>query len=472
MDVKADLGVTVPAFPGLATRWRGSEHLAGRSDKMAGLASWRGEFRKRISAMALVLPGLSAPAYAQSADACLIAGKPSVASYNYILGTQAIGGRYRFTKASPLLEEAQVIAGMGSNLLKLSFAKGAAARYGSVDAANGARTTLEYIKSAPEVQRALDMDFKYYQAWVHSYTNANWRDGVSMTEAQLYYDEMYKLSAWLLTRYSGSGKVFMLGNWEGDWLLHGSQGRESTPSPVAIKGMIDWLNIRQEAIDDAKSKTRHRNVELYHYVEVNLVKKAMAGKPSIAFSVLPETNVDLVSYSSYEAIKKSQSPDLPSIRQPLTEIMQYLEGQLRPKPGLPFGRRVFIGEYGYHANRNKPETISQQYLKSRYVMQVAIELDLPFTLIWQVYNNEYAPDGTSKEMSLIDETGQKRELFYLNQQYLREMKAFVADTCRQTGQLPTRQAFKDRALTVLPTLTFERMQEAAQQGDGAGAGRP
>lgn len=464
--------VTVLAVPRRAMQTRCRDHWMERSDKVAGLASWRSEFWKCLSAATLVSLGLGAPVHAQSADACLRAGQPAVESYNYILGTQAIGGRYRFTKDSPLLEEAQVIAGMGSNLLKLSFAKGAAARYGSVDAASRARTTLEYIKNAPEVQRALDMDFKYYQAWVHSYTNANWRDGVSKAESKQYYDEMYKLSAWLLTRYSGSGKVFMLGNWEGDWLLHGSQGRESTPRPVAIRGMIDWLNIRQKAIDDAKSKIRHRNVELYHYVEVNLVKKAMAGKPSIAFSVLPETNVDLVSYSSYEAIKKSQLPDLPSIRQPLTEIMQYLEGQLRPKSGLPFGRRVFIGEYGYHANRNKPETVSQQYQKSRYVMQVAIELDLPFALIWQVYNNEYAPDGTSKEMSLIDETGQKRELYYLNQQYLRDMKAFVADTCRQTGQLPTRQAFKDRALAVLPTLTFERMQQAAQQGDGAGADRP
>ncbi|MCZ8325850.1 MAG: hypothetical protein O9283_11365 [Sphingomonadaceae bacterium] len=440
---------------------------------MAGMATKRGGFWQRLGAAALLSSALSTPVQAQSADTCRRTGPQAVASYNYILGTQAIGGRYRFTKDSPLLEEAEVIRTMGSNLLKLSFAKGAAARYGSVAAAGKARSTLEYVKAAPEVQRALDMDFKYYQAWVHSYTEANWRDGVTKAEARLYYDEMYQLSAWLLARYSGSGKVFMLGNWEGDWLLHGSQGRDSTPSPVAIQGMIDWLNIRQKAIDDAKAAVKHRDVGLYHYVEVNLVKKAMAGKPSIAFSVLPETNVDLVSYSSYEAIKKSQVPDLASIRQPLTEIMQYLEGQLRPKPGLPFSRRVFIGEYGYHANRAKPETISQQYLKSRYVMQVAIELDLPFALIWQVYNNEYTPDGTSKEMSLIDESGQKRELYYLNQQYLREMKAFVADSCQRAGTLPTREAFKGKALEVLESLTFERMQQAALNGGvAAGATRP
>jgi hypothetical protein len=293
---------------------------------------------------------------------------------------------------------------------------------------------------------------------VHSFTGDAWRDGVSKAEARRYYYEMYQFAAWILTRFSGSGKVFMVGNWEGDWLLNGRQGPDSAANPKAIAGMIDWLNIRQKAIDDAKAAVPHSGVEIYHYAEVNLVKRSMEGKPSLALSVLPATNVDLVSYSSYEAIKQSQEPDIGSIRRPLTSIVQFLEGQLKPKPGLPFSRRVFIGEYGYHANKAKPLTVKQQYLKSRYVMEVAIELDLPFALIWQMYNNEYADDGTSKEMSLIDESGQKRALYYLHQTFLREMKAFVLKSCQDTGQVPTRAAFKAKALELLPTLTYEKME--------------
>lgn len=420
----------------------------------------RGAALRRAAAAMLVL-ALTAPAAAQPAASCSADPEAAARSYNYILGTQAIGGPYQHTKGNRLIEQAENVRGMGSNLLKISLAQGAAPNYGSAEAARGAKTTLDYIKAAPAVQQALDMDFTYYQAWVHSFTDAKWRDGVSMAEARAYYDEMYALTEWLLQRYSGTGKVFMLGNWEGDWLLLGRQNRELDPSPTAVEGMIAWMKIRQLAVDTARAKVAHKDVEVYHYIEVNLVKKAMAGRASIAHSVLAEANPDLVSYSAYEAIKQSVKPDLMSIRQPLEQTLAYLEAQLPPKEGLPFKRRVFIGEYGYHADKSKPLTVKQQYMKSRFVMQSALALDVPFALIWQMYNNEYAENGTSKEMSLIDEGGRKRALYVLHQTYLNEMQAFVADSCRQSGTLPSREAFKAKALKVLNQSGFERLDAIA-----------
>ena len=404
----------------------------------------------------------AAPALAQPQASCAAEPEAAARSYNYILGTQAIGGPYQHTKGNRLIEQAENVRGMGSNLLKISLAQGAASNYGSVEAARKAKSTLEYVQASPPVQQALDMDFTYYQAWVHTFTDATWRDGVSMTEARAYYDEMYALTAWLLERYSGTGKVFMLGNWEGDWLLLGRQNRELDPSPTAVEGMIAWMKIRQLAVDNARASVAHKDVAVYHYIEVNLVKKAMAGRASIALSVLPEANPDLVSYSAYEAIKQSPTPDLMSIRQPLEQILAYLEGQLPPKEGVPFKRRVFIGEYGYHADKSKPLTVKQQYMKSRFVMQSAVALDLPFALIWQMYNNEYAENGTSKEMSLIDEAGQKRALYALHQTYLSQMQAFVAHSCRETGALPSREAFRARALEVLKAAGFEKMDALAK----------
>jgi hypothetical protein len=426
--------------------------VAGRWQRAAA-RSWAG------AALALAL---AAPAAGQSGPSCATDPEAAARRYNYVLGTQAIGGPYQHGKGNRLIEQAENVRGMGSNLLKISLAQGAAPNYGSAEAARKAKTTLDYVQAAPAVQQALDMDFTYYQAWVHSFTGANWRDGVDMTEARQYYDEMYALTEWLLKRYSGTGKVFMLGNWEGDWLLLGKTNRELDPSPEAVGGMTAWLKIRQLAIDTARAKVPHDNVEVYHYVEVNLVKKAMAGRASIALSVLPEANPDLVSYSAYEAIKQSPQPDLMSIRQPLEQTLAYLEGQLPPKEGLPFKRRVFIGEYGYHADKSKPLTVKQQYMKSRFVMQSALALDLPFALIWQMYNNEYAENGTSKEMSLIDESGKKRALYALHQTWLAEMRAFVAQSCRETGTLPTREAFRARGLELLKASGFEKMDALAK----------
>lgn len=420
----------------------------------------------RRGTAAMLALALAVPAAAQSGAGCAADPDTAARQYNYILGTQAIGGPYQHGKGNRLIEQAENVRGMGSNLLKISLAQGAAPNYGSVEAARKAKTTLDYVQASPAILQALGMDFTYYQFWVHSFTDAAWRDGVSMTEARAYYDEMYALTAWLLERYSGTGKVFMLGNWEGDWLLLGRQNRELDPSPTAVEGMIAWMKIRQLAIDNARAAVAHSDVEVYHYIEVNLVKKSMAGRASIAHSVLPEANPDLVSYSAYEAIKQSPEPDLMAIRQPLEQILAYLEGQLPPKEGLPFKRRVFVGEFGYHANKAKPLTVKQQYMKSRFVMQSAIALDLPFALIWQMYNNEYAEYGTSKEMSLIDESGRKRALYALHQTYLGEMQAFVEKSCRDTGALPARDAFRARALEVLKAAGFEKMDALASAAPG------
>ncbi len=42
---------------------------------------------------------------------------------NMLLGTQAIGGRYQFTKNEPLLESAKLIAELGSGIMKFSISR-------------------------------------------------------------------------------------------------------------------------------------------------------------------------------------------------------------------------------------------------------------------------------------------------------------------------------------------------------------
>ena len=404
-----------------------------------------------ISANALAKPAAMTPKEIEQ----------EVSQYNYVLGTQAIGGKYQFSKNNALIEQANQIKNTGSNILKISLGKHSAKTYGFDNKATTATTTLELIKNVKAYQQVFAMTkFKYYQAWVHTLTDARWQDGVSEQEAKTLYNEMYELAEYFLTNYSDTNKVFMLGNWEGDWLIHAKKNRESTPSDTVIKGMTDWLNIRQKAIDDAKKNVKHQGVELYHYVEVNLVKKAMTGKASVAHSVLPNTNVDLVSYSAYEAIKDSKKPSIDAIRKPLTQIVNYLEGQLQPKSGISFKRRVFIGEYGYKANKNKPESVKFQFIKSKYVAQVAIELDLPFALIWQMYNNEYTDAGVSQEMSLIDESGDKRLLFYLHKTFAQKMKYFVAQSYKKTGKAPTDEAYKERSIKVIKNLSYKVIQTA------------
>lgn len=374
--------------------------------------------------------------------------KSDLEDYNFVLGTQGIGGYYKFTDESALIEQAKHTRAMGSNILKITLAKKSPKIYGLP--IKKVKTTKELFLSNKDYKKVFDMDFKYIFAWVHSLTQVKWKKGINKKEEQILYNEMYEFATYLLKEYNNSGKTFLIGNWEGDWLLHSGFDRHITPPKKHVKNMIKWFQIRQRAIDDAKRKTKHRNVQIYHYVELNLVLKGMKGEVCIAENVLPKVNVDLVSYSSYEAIKKRNFEEKTKT---LTAIFNYLEKQLKPKKNIPFKRRVFIGEYGYHANINKPQSFINQHNETKEIMQIALALDLPFALHWQMYNNEYdKKTGRSKEMSLVNEQGKKTSLYFLHQAYYKKMNAYLKSYKTQFDKYPNANLFRNKALEVLKSL--------------------
>lgn len=366
--------------------------------------------------------------------------------YNFVLGTNAIGGKYQFTTDSKLLEQAKQVRSMGSNIIKISIGANAIKAYG-LNISKEPTTTLEQFLAHPDYKKVFDMDFKYLFAWVHTITGINWKKGLNAEQEKAIYDEMYEFATYLLETYDNSGKTFMIGNWEGDWLLHPNYNRTFTPPQQDLDAMTKWFQIRQKAIDDAKKASAAKNVQLYHYIEVNLVLKGMRGEPCISSSILSKVNVDLVSYSSYEAIKNRTAAEK---KEQLSNIFNYLEKQLQPKAGLPFSRRVFIGEYGYHANINDTASFNKQYNETKDIMRIAFELDLPFALHWQMYNNEYEANGESKQMSLINEQGEKMPLYDLHQRFYREMNDYLqAFKKNHNDKAPSSGEFRKRALELL-----------------------
>ena len=223
--------------------------------------------------------------------------KSDLEDYNFVLGTQGIGGYYKFTDESALIEQAKHIRAMGSNILKISLGKKSQKVYGLP--IKKVKSTKELFLSNKDYKIVFDMDFKFIFTWVHSLTQIQWKKGINKKEEQILYNEMYEFVSYLLKEYNNSGKTFMIGNWEGDWLLHPEYNRKITPPKKDVKNMTKWFQIRQKAIDDAKKKTKHKNVQIYHYIELNLALKGMNGDVCIAEDILPKVDVDLVSYSSY-----------------------------------------------------------------------------------------------------------------------------------------------------------------------------
>ena len=266
---------------------------------------------------------------------------------NYILGTQTFGVRYTFTDKSTLVETAERIREMGSNLLKFGMTR----RYWQEDRyalpkQEGIRSLVDLATKEPSVKGVLDMPFGHYQIWVYAFAHEEnaWINGLSKEEHDAEYREVHDLALHLLKTYDGTGKTFLFGHWEGDWYLSYTPDQKVTPTK--IKGMIDWLNVRQKAIDDAKAIHKDSDVQIYQYTEVNLVQKGMKGEKCLVNDVLPRSRVDYVSYSCYDTIY----PHMGDVRKPLHEALDFIESKLPPKSGLK-GKRVFIGEYGYSLDK-------------------------------------------------------------------------------------------------------------------------
>ncbi|HMJ66630.1 MAG TPA: hypothetical protein VK615_14900 [Candidatus Binatia bacterium] len=367
-----------------------------------------------------------------------------VDTVNYVLGTQTIGIKYKFTEQTGLVETAQRIQEMGSTILKFSMTR----RYMQKDLYSlprndGIRSLVDLASKEPSVKAVLDMPFAWYHIWVYPFAHEDnaWVDGPSEKERNEEYEEIHALAKYLLQVYSGTGKTFFLGHWEGDWYLHPGYDPNEEPTPTKIQSMIAWLNVRQKAIDDAKRDTKHSDVNLYHYTEVNLVQKGMKGRKCLVNDVLPHTAVDYVSYSCYETINLQVG----NVSKPLHAALDYIESKLPPKVGIQ-GKRVFIGEYGFSLEHTK--TPQKQDLYARDVCRAALEWGCPFVLYWEMYCNEN-PEGKHRGFWLIDDKNRKQPFYDTLSTYYETMKRFVAEFRKKHGRLPTDNELRKKAVEIL-----------------------
>lgn len=334
--------------------------------------------------------------------------------FNAAVGTQTFGPLYHFTADTKLVETAEAIYGMGSDIIKMDMSWNAFGSY-QLTGAPGISNLMTMASYEPSYQHVFGMPFSYYLLWAYSMgTNINWHDGMDAGETTGVYKEFYELTAYLLTAYNDSGKSFLLGLWEGDWaLLDNRFDPGLNPSNAAIRGMIDWLTVRQRAVADARAAVAHTNVKVYHYAEVNLVKKGMDGGTTMVNNVLPYCTNDLVSYSAYEIQADPMSV--------FTAALSYVESRA-PTAG-PFAKNVFIGEYAIPADPLN-YTLQEQADLVESVTKKAAWWGCPFVLFWQTYSNETNTNGTVRGYWLIDDTNTKVPAYFVHQDFLGRAHTF------------------------------------------------
>jgi hypothetical protein len=357
---------------------------------------------------------------------------PEVQKYNYSIGTQTIGPSYGFTSEDRLVESAKAILDMGSNILKISLATSSY----NITGRPNYNSLTSLVRDDPSFSKVFEMPFTYYFLWARSH--ANWADGYSVAERTDDSTQIADMTKYLLTKFNNSGKQFFVGHWEGDWYLLPNYDATYVPTDSRLKGMIQWYRCRQNAVDEALRVTPHSNVEVFTYCEVNRVVDAMNGLKRVVNKVLPFTNVDYVSYSSYDAQSLSQAE--------YNNVLNYIEANLPSRP-LIKGKRVFIGEmgrasYDLSSSRAQHESVNREYIRK------GLSWGAPFVLYWEFYNNE-VPNGIQRGFWLIDDKNEKWPLYTTYQNFYSKAKNWVASQKKVLNRLPTREEYSSWAYSTL-----------------------
>ncbi|HZM05717.1 MAG TPA: DUF2341 domain-containing protein [Candidatus Saccharimonadales bacterium] len=367
---------------------------------------------------------------------------PAVDSYNVRAGTETFAGLYKFTTNTLLVETAEAITNMGSDVIKFYMGANTSGQSG-VTLGSQVTNLLTLARDEPSYHRVLDMPFRHLIIWSYPLANADswWANGYNTAHGANDYREMYDLTCYLLTNYNNSGKTFYLGHWEGDGYLSvvvNGQSWATNPPAITIQRMIGWLNNRQQAVDDARRNTPHTNVFVFNYAEANRVRDAMNNGPTnnerVINMVVPYvTNLDYLSYSSYDSQNLAASD--------LYATLDYMQGKLSTNKAAAIpGERIFVGEYGWgYLSAAAQEPLSRAYIQRLLGWSSAGEC-LPHILFWEIYNNQ-APSTGATNFYLIDPSGNKAPCYYLHQYYINDARLLVAQFIESTGALPSDTQF-------------------------------
>lgn len=302
-----------------------------------------------------------------------------------IVGVTHVAGRYYLTDKDFLNEGADQILTLGSRVIKVWFYgkrhEGPASVYPYNSNWPEVKTLVEAAQT-PYFRQLFNKPFTTYILVVTALSRPDgyWRTGITEQQKVDEQKQFYELAKYFLTAYKGMGKTFVLQHWEGDWMIRGSVDPKVTPTPVAIKSMIEWLNARQAGVNQARAEIAEPGVRVYHATEVNRVVDSMkTGVANMVNRVLPHTNLDLVSYSAWDAAAEhSENPQV------LRSALDFIAANMPDSPD--FGdHNVYIGEFGMPENLYPAERIQRAIPN---VVKTGLDWGCPYIVYWQLYCNE------------------------------------------------------------------------------------
>lgn len=323
-----------------------------------------------------------------------------------VVGATHVGGTYHFTDEDFLNEGARELATIGTDVIKLWLHRMGEKYPHNSDWKDSYESMVEVAKTQ-YVRKAFDRPFSTYVLLAHSYHGGPWvtfQDGLTNSDIADIEDRLEALTRHLLETYDGTGKTFVLQNWEGDNL---AQKQSSDPLPADIAERFQqWLTARQTGVERARNAVES-DVTVLHAAEVNYVLDAKnSGTARVINEVVPETEVDLVSYSAWEmgdqlagegwAPGHNGEKQFDDAERIVTETLDYIDSQA-PEPNeyvreslTDRQSNVFLGEFGSPLQQQGEET-AMNIIRS--ILEHSLDWGVRWALYWQLYCNNKMVEG-------------------------------------------------------------------------------
>src|ERR1700722_19852290 len=130
---------------------------------------------------------------------------PAVDAYNVRVGTETFAGLYHFTTNTLLVETAEAITNLGSDIIKFYMGSDTSLQSG-VTLASNVTTLLTLARDDPSYSQVLGMPFRHFIMWAYPFANADswWANGYNTVQGTNDYKEMYDLTCYFLTNFNSS----------------------------------------------------------------------------------------------------------------------------------------------------------------------------------------------------------------------------------------------------------------------------
>ncbi len=284
--------------------------------------------------------------------------------------------------AATLLAGAKAAEALGASSLKVYLTPNVAEKYR--DEAWPAAKNLTELAQTPSFKALFARNLSVFVLTTYTFANGidgGFMDGLDDLEAASEYAELRELADYLLTAYRGTGKRFVIQNWEGDFAARGGfePGRRATPA--ANEGMKRWIAERQRAVTDARAAIGEDGVRIDHAFELNAL--LADASDHVGERVLQSVCVDLVSYSSWECFAPLYDGGKDAIERS-ERALQSAITRLRTV-ACPQSR-FYLGEIGL-AENELAEPLRQPV--SEWLSRLPSLLGPSAGVIWwQIYDNE------------------------------------------------------------------------------------